>query len=113
MSWHSRERGEDLRHLRSATSMEPPTRESPDPALDEVVTDPGLPVQWGNTLGKKGATTIRFILQNVDGSSQDDNMDLKMELLHRLITDQDVNVFGFTEANTCWDLLPPKLRLPE
>jgi len=109
----SRECGEDLRHLRSATSTEPPTRESPDPALDEAVTDPGLPVQWGNTLGKKGATAIRVVLQNVDGFSQDDNMDLKTELLRQFVTDQEVDVFGFTKANTCWDLLPPKHRLPE
>jgi len=110
-SLHSRVHGEDLRHLRSASSMEPPTRESPDPASDEVVTDPGLPVQWGNILGKKGTTTIRLVLQNVDGFSQDENMDLKLELLRRFVTDHDIDAFGFTEANTCWDMLPPQQQL--
>jgi len=50
---HSRVHGEALRHLRSAPLMEPPTWESPVPALDEAVSNPGLPAQWGNTLGKK------------------------------------------------------------
>jgi len=67
----------------------------------------------GVTQWKKGATTIPFVLQKLDGFSQDDNMDLKMELLCQFIMDQEVNIFAFTKANTCWDLLPPKHRLPE
>jgi len=62
----------------------------------------------GQHIGKKGTTTIRLVLQNVDGFSQDENMDLKLELLHCFVTDHNIDAFGFTEANTCWDMLPPQ-----
>jgi len=57
--------------------------------------------------------TIHLVLQNVDGFSQDDNMELKMELLWWFVVDHDVDAFGFTEANTCWDFLLPQQWLPK
>jgi len=38
-------------------------------------------------------------------------MDIKLEALRRFVTDKAVDVFSFTEANTCWDVLPESLRL--
>jgi len=46
------------------------------------------------------------VFQNVGGFLTEEEMEVKLEVLCRFITDQEVDVFGFTEANKCWDLLP-------
>jgi len=42
----------------------------------------------------------------------DDDMEVKLEVLRRFVIDYDIDIFGFTEANKCWDLLPENKRLP-
>jgi len=38
--------------------------------------------------------------------------DAKLEELCCFVTDKEVDIFGFTEANKYWDLLPDQQRLP-
>jgi len=49
--------------------------------------------------------TVRVLFQNVGGFSSDKEMEVKMEVLRRVVTDWDINIFGFTESYTSWDLL--------
>jgi len=48
---------------------------------------------------------------NVGGFSKDDDMVIKLEALHRTMTDRQIDIFGFMEANTCWDVVPEQQRL--
>jgi len=61
---------------------------------------------WGNTMGKKQDTMLRIAFQNIGGFQQDEEMALKLEALRRFIMEKDVDIFSFTEANTCWDIVP-------
>jgi len=38
-------------------------------------------------------------------------MAFKLAALHQFVMEKEVDIFGFTEANTCWDMLPPNRRL--
>jgi len=40
-------------------------------------------------------------------------MELKLESLRRLTMEQNIDILGFTESNTCWDLIPDNQRLPQ
>ncbi len=40
-------------------------------------------------------------------------MDIKLEALRQFVTEKEVDIFGFTEANTCWDTLPENLWLAQ
>jgi len=40
----------------------------------------------------------------------DEEMEVKLEAMHRMLMDQDIDIFGFTESNTSWDLLPEANR---
>jgi len=33
-------------------------------------------------------------------------MVIKLAALHRFAMEKEVDIFGFTEANTCWDVIP-------
>jgi len=39
-------------------------------------------------------------------------MGIKLAALRRTIGDRQTDIFGFTEANTCWDVVADNLRLP-
>jgi len=57
-------------------------------------------------MGKKQDTTLRIAFQNIGGFSKDEEMDLKFESIRNFINDRQIDIFGFTEANTCWDVTP-------
>jgi len=94
----------------SALDSEPPTAASLPPSDEGVLYQRSLDT-WGNQLGKKLDTTLRIVFQNIGGFQKDEEMDLKLEALHRFVTEQEVDIFGFTKANTCWDLMPENRRL--
>jgi len=107
----SRGWSEDHSTRRSTAHAEPPTSTSPPP-LDEGVVDQRSAEQWGNIMGKKQTTTLRIAFQNIGGFLKDEEMEVKLETLRRFITDHNIDIFGFTEANKCWDLVPEAQRLP-
>ena len=46
------------------------------------------------------------MFQNVGRFLQDEDMRIKLVALHRTVIDRHIDIFGFTEANTCWDVVP-------
>jgi len=54
---------------------------------------------------KKQETTICIAFQNVGGFAQAEDMDVKLEALRRFVTKRQIDIFGFSESNTCWDVL--------
>jgi len=106
----SRSVSEAHSHWRSTTQMEPPTIASL-PSLDEEVSHHRSLDEWGNTMKKKQETTIRIAFQNVGGFAQAEDMDVKLEALWRFVTEQQINILGFSESNTCWDVLEELQRL--
>jgi len=93
----------------SAIQLEPPT-EAPLPPLDEGVLNQSCLDVWGNIM-KKQETTLQIVFQNIGSFQQDEEMEIKLEALCRFVTEKDVDIFSFTEANTCWDVLPETHRL--
>jgi len=65
----------------------------------------------GETEWKKQCMTLRLAFQNVGGFLQDKEMAVKMEIVWWTVMDREIDILGFTESNTCWDLLPDNLRL--
>jgi len=43
---------------------------------------------------------------HVGSFSSEEEMEVKIEALRRVVMDCDINIFRFTESNTSWDLLP-------
>jgi len=109
-TWRSRSTSEVHSHRRSAQPTEPPTIAS-IPSSDEEVYNHRSLDEWGNTMGKKQETTIRIAFQNVGGFAQADEMDVKLEALRRFVTERQIDIFGFSESNTCWDVLDESKRL--
>jgi len=107
----SRGRSEAHPNRRSAEDAEPPTSTSPPPS-DEGVVDHRSAEQWGNTMEKKQTNTLRIAFQNIGGFLKDEEMEVKLETLRRFISEHNINILGFTEANKCWDLVPEAQRLP-
>jgi len=66
--------------------------------------------EWGKTLGKKQGLTLWIAFQNIGGFLKDDEMDMKFEAVRRFITKHNIDIFGFTEMNTCWDVLDESMR---
>jgi len=60
---------------------------------------------------KKQDLSLWIVFQNIGGFSQEDEMAFKLAALHWFVTEKAVDIFGFMEANTCWDVLPPSHRL--
>jgi len=56
-------------------------------------------------MGIKQTRMPQVAFQNIGSFSQDEAMNLKFEVMHRFVTDCNIDIFGFTEMNTCWDLL--------
>jgi len=54
---------------------------------------------------------LRIMFQNIGGFLQDEEMRIKLVALHRTMVDRQIDIFGFTEANTCWDVVPENQRL--
>jgi len=54
-----------------------------------------------------------IVFQNISGFFQEEEMSIKLAALHQFVTEKEVNIFGFTEANTCWDVIPPPHRLAQ
>jgi len=106
----SRLRSEVHSNRRSAQFSEPPTAASLPPS-DEGVNNQSSLEAWGNLMGKKQDFSLRIVFQNVGGFSQEEEMALKLAAIHRFTVEHEVDVFGFTEANTCWDILPSSHRL--
>jgi len=75
-SWQG---GEVHHHQQSATEREPPTR-APFSPLEEGVSYQQSSDAWGNQMGKKQATTLRIVYQNLGGFLQDEEMDLKFKV---------------------------------
>jgi len=94
---------------RSAVIQEPPT-DAPFPSSDEAVSNQRSIGEWGTTLGKKQGLTLRIAFQNIGGFLKDDEMDIKFEAVRRFVTDHNIDIFGFTETNTCWDVLDDAQR---
>jgi len=101
----SRRVHEDHGPRRSASRQEPPTGAS-FPTSDEAVYNHRSAEVWGNIMGKKQDTTLRIAFQNIGGFSKDEEMELKFESIRNFINDRQIDIFGFTEANTCWDVTP-------
>jgi len=110
MTWHSQLMSKVHSHRRSAQPTEPPTIASL-PSSDEGVSNQRSLDEWGNTMGKKQETTICIAFQNVDGFAQVDEMEVKLEVLWRFVTKQQIDIFGFSESNTCWDVLDKSKQL--
>jgi len=55
---------------------------------------------------------LRIMFQNVGGFSKEDEMGIKLAAQRQTIGDQQMDIYGFTEANTCWDVVPDNQRLP-
>jgi len=91
----------------SATQLEPPT-EASLPPLDEGVMNQSSLDKWGNQM-KKQETTLCIVFQNIGGFQKEEEMDTKLEALCRFVMENEVDIFGFMEANTCWDVLPETL----
>jgi len=84
--------------------MEPPTIAS-IPSSDEEVSNQRSLDEWGNTMEKKQETTICIAFQNVGGFAQAEDMNVKLEALRRFVTERQIDIFGFSESNTCCDVL--------
>ncbi len=94
----------------SASGPEPPTRTSPPPS-DEGVNNQRCSDTWGNLMEKKQThTTVRIAFQNIGGFLQEEEREIKLEGLRHMVTERQIDILGFTEPNTCWDLLPDTLR---
>ena len=55
---------------------------------------------WGDIYQYKSKTSFRFGYQNINGLMND--TDIKMKSLHNHMVDNNIDVFGVTEANTNW-----------
>jgi len=64
-------------------------------------------------MAKKQQTTVRIAFQNIGGFLQEDDRAIKLETLRRMVTERKIDILGFTEPNTCWDLVPESMRLPK
>jgi len=59
----------------------------------------------GSITGKKHHGNIRICFQNVGGLITETEGDLKLQVLLQFTQQQQIDVFGFAEHNTCWDLI--------
>jgi len=50
--------------------------------------------------------TLWIAFQNIGGFLKEEDMEIKFEFLQCFITNRNIDVFGFAEANTCWDVVP-------
>jgi len=80
--------------------------EASRPPSDKGVQNQRRLDEWSHSMGTKQTSTVRVLFQNVGGFQQDEEMEVKLEALRCLMLDRDVDIFGFTESNTCWDVLP-------
>jgi len=107
MTPHSQRGSEDHFTWHSTTLREPPIRTStPLPEEENRGSD-----KWGNTMGKKQHTMVQVLFQNVSGFLVDKEMEVKLEALQRTMMDCIIDIFGFTESNTSWGVLPDDQRL--
>jgi len=104
MMSHSRSVSEVHYCWPSATQQEPPI-EASLPSLDEEVSNHRSLEEWGNLMKKQGAT-LQIAFQNIRGFSKEEEMEVKLEALHCFVIDKAIDIFGFTESNMCWDVLP-------
>jgi len=93
----------------STTQSEPPTEASLPPS-DEGVQNQRSLDKWGHSMEKQ-LSTLKVMFQNIGGFSKEEEMEIKLEALQHIVIDWDTDIFGFTEANTCWDALPEEQRL--
>jgi len=56
-------------------------------------------------------TTVRIAFQNIGGFLQEEEREIKLESLWQTVIECQINILGFTEPNTCWDLLPDAMWL--
>jgi len=105
--------GEDHQLARRAQPREPPTMTDPDPASDEVISDPGRQTTWGQPLGKKQQHCIRICFQNIGGIIPTADDDLKLTVLRHFTQQHQIDVFSFAEHNVCWDVIPKQKQLAE
>ena len=59
-------------------------------------------------MGEKRHPIVHVLFQNIGGTGflTEDKMEVKLEAMHRVVMDQSINILGFMESNTSWDLLP-------
>jgi len=88
----------------SATTAEPPTAASTQ-TLDEVVHNTRGWEEWGNKMGKKQHTTVCVLFQNIGRFQMAKEMEVKMEAMQCIVMERFIDILGFTESNTSWDLL--------
>jgi len=55
---------------------------------------------------KRQTSTLCIMFQNVGGFSKVDKMEIKLEALQRTMTKRQIDIFGFMEVNTCWNIVP-------
>jgi len=55
--------------------------------------------------------TLQIAFQNIGGFLKEEEMDIKLEALCHFVTDQNIDVLGLMESNTCWDVLPNTQQL--
>jgi len=60
----------------------------------------------GTLDGEKQEMTLWIAFQNIGGFFKEEEMEVKLEALQHFMSLREIDVLGFTEANTCWDLLP-------
>jgi len=65
----------------------------------------------GASVGQKPAATIWIFYHYIDGIPQDTNSNLKLQLLQQWLQSIEADVFAFTEASTCWDMVKYKKHL--
>jgi len=110
MTLHSWLGGEAHPYQHSAQSIEPPTR-----GLLTHLWMKGLQTTEDQTSGENQwkNTTLCIVFQNIGGFQKEEEMELKLESIWRLTTEWNIDIMGFTESNTCWDLLPDNQHLPQ
>jgi len=104
MTLHSWLVGEVHHSQHSMTLRKPPTRNSVTP-LDEWVSHHRGLDEWGHLMKKQGMT-LWIAFQNIGGFLQEEEMEMKLEAMWCFMSKREIDIMRFTEANTCWDLLP-------
>jgi len=53
---------------------------------------------------EKSPDVIRLVFENIDGLSQMEDGQIKLEVLWQFTSTQAIYIFAFMESNLCWDL---------
>jgi len=66
----------------------------------------------GEHVKKKQDNTIQLIFQNIDGIPRGEAGEWKLKVMQQFLMEIQADIFGFTESNTCWEVILYQERLP-